>query len=349
MVKNCLAFENLNCGSTDNNNPKLDSLTNCTAYNNGVGSNGKPNVSCYRCTDDGADFSNLISYYSKENLTGNLGVSGLKITNDKMVGTIQNTIYYNSGYYQVSAKTAISNGDKLGTKGAAISDDDFILVTAPEMGTDFDTAWRNSNGSINTHGFMQVKENSSLYSILGAAFQDIDTPQPPITTTTTSATTATTETTTKTAESSETASATETKPAESSVTATATETKPAESSETATATETKPAESSATATATETKPGESTTESATESKPTETQTTASEIATELLYGDVNLDGRVDITDAVLINKAIAGAVELSVNQRHNSDVYADGELTTSDATTLLQFLVSMIKILPVTE
>ena len=218
------------------------------------------------------------------------------------------------------------------------------------MGTDFDTAWRNSNGSINTHGFMQVKENSSLYSILGAAFQDIDTPQPPITTTTTSATTATTETTTKTAESSETASATETQPAESSATtATATETKPAESSETATATETKPAESSATATATETKPGESTTESATESKPTETQTTASEIATELLYGDVNLDGRVDITDAVLINKAIAGAVELSANQRHNSDVYADGELTTSDATTLLQFLVSMIKILPVTE
>ena len=353
VVKNCLAFENLNCGFTDNNNPKLDSLTNCTAYNNGVGSNGKPNVSCYRCTDDGADFSNLISYYSKENLTGNLGVSGLKITNDKMVGTIQNTIYYNSGYYQVGAKTAISNGDKLGTKGAAISDDDFILVTAPEMGTDFDTAWRNSNGSINTHGFMQVKENSSLYSILGAAFQDIDTPQPPITTTTTSATTATTETATKTetnpAQSSETASATETKPAESSVTASATETKPAESSETATATETKPAESSATATATETKPGESTTESATESKPTETQTTASEIATELLYGDVNLDGRVDITDAVLINKAIAGAVELSANQRHNSDVYADGELTTSDATTLLQFLVSMIKILPVTE
>ena len=65
VVKNCLAFENLNCGFTDNNNPKLDSLTNCTAYNNGVGSNGKPNVSCYRCTDDGADFSNLISYYSK--------------------------------------------------------------------------------------------------------------------------------------------------------------------------------------------------------------------------------------------------------------------------------------------
>ena len=104
-----------------------------------------------------------------------------------------------------------------------------------------------------------------------------------------------------------------------------------------------------TATATETKPGESTTESATESKPTETQTTASELATELLSGDVNLDGRVDITDAVLINKAIAGAVELRANQRHNSDVYADGELTTSDATTLLQFLVRMIKILPVTE
>ena len=130
------------------------------------------------------------------------------------------------------------------------------------------------------------------------------------------------------------------------MTASATETKPAESSETATATETKPAESSATATATETKPGESTTESATESKPTETQTTASEIATELLYGDVNLDGRVDITDAVLLNKAVAGAVALDDTAKRNADCDGSNEVGANDAVVLLKFLVHIINSLP---
>ena len=65
-----------------------------------------------------------------------------------------------------------------------------------------------------------------------------------------------------------------------------------------------------------------------------------------LYGDVNCDGRVDITDAVLLNKAIAGAVELDTNARQNGDCKQDGELTLEDAVTLLQFLVHVISSLP---
>lgn len=47
-----------------------------------------------------------------------------------------------------------------------------------------------------------------------------------------------------------------------------------------------------------------------------------------------MDGRVDITDAVLLNKAIAGAVELDTNARQNGDCKQDGELTLEDAVTL---------------
>ena len=57
ILKNCLAFENLHCGFTDNNNPRLGSLTNCTAVNNNGEGKGKPNFSCYRCTDPGAILS----------------------------------------------------------------------------------------------------------------------------------------------------------------------------------------------------------------------------------------------------------------------------------------------------
>lgn len=66
----------------------------------------------------------------------------------------------------------------------------------------------------------------------------------------------------------------------------------------------------------------------------------------ILYGDTSMDGRVDITDAVLLNKAIAGAVELDTNARQNGDCKQDGELTLEDAVTLLQFLVHVISSLP---
>lgn len=68
-----------------------------------------------------------------------------------------------------------------------------------------------------------------------------------------------------------------------------------------------------------------------------------------LYGDVNLDGAVDIADAVLLNKAIAGAVMLNDQSRLNSDCHADDTLETNDSIALLQFLVHTINTLPVTD
>ncbi len=66
----------------------------------------------------------------------------------------------------------------------------------------------------------------------------------------------------------------------------------------------------------------------------------------VLYGDVNLDGRVDITDAVLLNKAVAGAVKLGDQAFANADCAQDGELSSDDAISLLQFLVHLIDSLP---
>ena len=71
--------------------------------------------------------------------------------------------------------------------------------------------------------------------------------------------------------------------------------------------------------------------------------------TNTLYGDVNLDSRVDITDAVLLNKAVAGAVKLDGQQQKNADCDADGDLSSNDAIVLLKFLVSVITSLPSAE
>lgn len=181
VVENCLAFENLNCGFTDNNNPKLGSITNCTAYNNGMGGNGKPNFSCYRCTDDGCDFKNVITYINSSRLSASFpgGESTEKIANDKFVGTIENSIYYNSKYYFQSAKSDIANGGKIG-ENITPTDDMFVsLDVAPytkvaagsDSSFDFHTQWRNADGSVNTHGFLEIKEDST-YNTIGAKFDD---------------------------------------------------------------------------------------------------------------------------------------------------------------------------------
>lgn len=69
----------------------------------------------------------------------------------------------------------------------------------------------------------------------------------------------------------------------------------------------------------------------------------------VLYGDVNCDSRVDITDAVLLNKAAAGVVTLNDTQRKNADCNGDEEVGSQDATTLLMFLVNIIKTLPYSD
>lgn len=70
---------------------------------------------------------------------------------------------------------------------------------------------------------------------------------------------------------------------------------------------------------------------------------------EVFYGDTNLDGRVDITDAVLLNRSIAGVVQFNQQQTYNADCNGDGAVSASDASVLLRFLVSLINQLPTAD
>ncbi|HAP79734.1 MAG TPA: silent information regulator protein Sir2 [Ruminococcus sp.] len=194
IVENCLAFENLHCGFTDNNNPNLERISNCTAVNNNGEGKGKPNFSCYRCTDDGCDFENLMSYYDASVFMSDSNLKG-GASNDKYVGTYTNGVYYNSGYYKVDEKTDIKNGSKIGTKYTGPASSDFVSMTkAPEQGTDFHTAWRNADGSLNTNG---LYETTGDYKSMGYHFSN-SAVTPPVTTATTSATKPTETTTTTT-------------------------------------------------------------------------------------------------------------------------------------------------------
>ena len=65
-----------------------------------------------------------------------------------------------------------------------------------------------------------------------------------------------------------------------------------------------------------------------------------------VLGDVNLDGRIDITDAVLLNKTCAGVVLLTDAAKKNADCDCDGEVGSNDAVSLMRFLVHLISTLP---
>ena len=70
----------------------------------------------------------------------------------------------------------------------------------------------------------------------------------------------------------------------------------------------------------------------------------SEIVT---YGDVNMNGVVDLTDVITINKHLANIVQLSDAQKENGDCYQDGTVDDEDANTLLQYVILLIDQIPV--
>ncbi|MDE6777184.1 MAG: dockerin type I repeat-containing protein, partial [Oscillospiraceae bacterium] len=164
VVENCLAFENLNCGFTDNNNPKLGSLKNCTAYNNGIGGNGKANFMVYRCTDTVTTFDNLMSYTNADKVS-KTNAKGIKLSSDKFVGEMKNSVYYNSGKYYFAKSETMTNGAKLGDV-ITPADSDFVTLSVPEMGTDFHTAWRNADGSPKPASFAETPSDGT-YATLG--------------------------------------------------------------------------------------------------------------------------------------------------------------------------------------
>jgi hypothetical protein len=158
VIDNCISFLNKKHGITDNNNPLLASVTNCTAYANGTGDSNGANLQLNRiASSTNATLKNLLSYAP----TGT--------ASDSMVGSLTNAVYYNSKkYYYVSSTTTI-NKDKVGTVISTPSSSIFKSVSAPAIGYDFHTNWRNSDGTVNTQGFLMAS-STSAYSTMGAKF-----------------------------------------------------------------------------------------------------------------------------------------------------------------------------------
>ena len=212
-----------------------------------------------------------------------------------------------------------------------------------------------------TWKFMPEDENN-YHTVTGTVVVNAQT----TTTTTTKATTTTTKatTTTKPNKTTTTNATTTTKPSKTTTTNATTTTKPSKTTTTKVTTTTKPSKTTTTKVTTTTKPNKTTTTKATTTtKPSKTTTTKATTTTKPskttttnvttthtatpFYGDVNLDGKVDILDAVYLNKYLATLIQFSDAQVANADCCQDGVLNDQDTTALMQFIILLIDDLPV--
>ena len=216
-----------------------------------------------------------------------------------------------------------------------------------------------------TWEFMPEDENN-YHTVTGTVVVNAQTTTTTTTTTTTKATTTTTKatTTTKPNKTTTTNATTTTKPSKTTTTNATTTTKPSKTTTTKVTTTTKPSKTTTTKVTTTTKPSKTTTTKVTTtnkpskttttkvtttnkpSKTTTTNVTTTHTATPF-YGDVNLDGKVDILDAVYLNKYLATLIQFSDAQVANADCCQDGVLNDQDTTALMQFIILLIDDLPV--
>jgi len=115
-------------------------------------------------------------------------------------------------------------------------------------------------------------------------------------------------------------------------------------------------ETTTTTTETTTETTTTTTETTTETTTTTTETTTTgtiittTMQNDIIYGDCNLDGKVDLSDAIFLNKYLAGQVGLTRKQMESVNCnQMDGTsvVDDTDADALLQFIILLVDTLPI--
>ena len=148
---NCLAFENKNCGFTDNNNPTAISLINCTAFNNNLSGN-KSDFNVYRCRN--ANAINILAFNTEKNSNKFQNMSANYVVYGK-----DNKWYTQTTYGVFDTTKADTKGDQV-SRGLTAAD--FIQTESPVLGTDFHELWREADGSIDTLGYAMIAADSAF-------------------------------------------------------------------------------------------------------------------------------------------------------------------------------------------
>lgn len=65
------------------------------------------------------------------------------------------------------------------------------------------------------------------------------------------------------------------------------------------------------------------------------------------YGDVNFDGRINVSDSTLVQKYTSDLVDFNTEQIIAADVDGDGRISVNDANLISKYSMGIIKAFPV--
>lgn len=81
--------------------------------------------------------------------------------------------------------------------------------------------------------------------------------------------------------------------------------------------------------------------------PSEDETDPTPAPDDVLYGDANCDGEVDVLDIIILNKNLLGGGSLSDEGKDNADVDLDKNLSANDSLNIMKYIVKLLEKLPV--
>lgn len=171
IVKNCVAFNNLAHGFTDNSNPGSIWIENCTSYNNSIREVDANNIDLARdiSLSNGNYFKNILSYSSGEYANTSHYETQMTNSRDQYYGSASHCVFFNGlttlkieGIEKCDYSSEQYRGQPF-----KLSTTPFVSTEVPQVGKDESGNYdyyllRDENFNIDLGDFLRLKDNSEL-------------------------------------------------------------------------------------------------------------------------------------------------------------------------------------------
>ena len=173
-VKNCIAFNNLAHGFTDNSNPGTIWLENCTSFNNSIRETDANNIDLCRekGTSNGNYFKNILSFSTGEYSSTGHWEKNATNSNDQYYGTASHCVFFSGlSLLKIEGPEHCDYTDEefYGTFFKPTMNP-FVSMNVPQTGAKEDGTFdydflRDSDHNIDLGDFLKINPNSEFYTM----------------------------------------------------------------------------------------------------------------------------------------------------------------------------------------
>lgn len=176
VVKNCVAFNNLSHGFTDNSNPGTIWMENCTSFNNSIRDAESNNIDMCRDKEitKGNYFKNILSYSDGNHVEVYPYVKEMTNSRDQYYGNANHCVFFNGLTTLKIDKIDKCDYEDVQYRGEPFvpSTNPFVSTQVPEVDRDaegkavFDFNFlRDADGNVDLGDFLKVNPESEFYTM----------------------------------------------------------------------------------------------------------------------------------------------------------------------------------------